>query len=306
MRCATRPANNTLAAKLPGPSQTRRIPATLTRRTLRIWVRGMKKPIRLFYSRRRNGNLNFGDDIAPLLVEVLSGRRVTHARVSGCDLAAMGSIIEMLIERRHRRWRHGRLGPLSVWGAGCLRKGMDLSARGLDLHALRGPMTAARLGWAGPLGDPGLLLGRLLKPGPKTHKWGVVAHYTDLDSPRLAQLLDGTERVKNISVEAPPLEVLAQIAACDHIAASSLHGLVAADALGIPNWRIELAGQLDGGDYKFRDYCGGIDRDSAQAMAVSGLQNLDQLLAAGYPDFSYMAALPAVADRLDASLREQL
>ena len=33
-----------------------------------------------------------------------------------------------------------------------------------------------------------------------------------------------------------------------------MHGLIAADALGIPNARIRVADRITGGDYKFRDY----------------------------------------------------
>lgn len=41
---------------------------------------------------------------------------------------------------------------------------------------------------------------------------------------------------------------------CKCILSSSLHGLIFADALGIPNRRIVLSDEIIGGDLKFDDY----------------------------------------------------
>jgi hypothetical protein len=56
-----------------------------------------------------------------------------------------------------------------------------------------------------------------------------------------------------------PLEVLQQIGSCRKIVSSSLHGIIVADAFGIPR-RIEMAERFprEGGDFKFRDYSASI------------------------------------------------
>jgi pyruvyltransferase len=59
-------------------------------------------------------------------------------------------------------------------------------------------------------------------------------------------------------------DVIAQITSCAVIAASSLHGLIVAEAFGIPAMRLPHA--LTGGDdaafvdYKFTDYLTALDR----------------------------------------------
>ena len=50
-----------------------------------------------------------------------------------------------------------------------------------------------------------------------------------------------------------------QIGSCRRIVTSSLHGMIAADAFGIPR-RVEICSKMerDGGDFKFRDYSASI------------------------------------------------
>lgn len=267
------------------------------------------KPIRLFYSRRRNGETNFGDDISPILVSRITGRPVTHARVSQCDYTAIGSIIEMIAERRMKRILHGRFSPIRVWGSGCLRSGNDISRIYFRALALRGEQTRLRLGYGKDLaiGDPGLLLGRLHRPAAaKRYKWGITAHYTDSDSPRIQRILERTANAVLIPLNIDPLETLRMIGECEHIASSSLHGLVTADTFGIPNWRVALESKLDGGDYKFDDYASAIGRKPPRAGPVPDSGDLDEILAEGYPDFSYMRTIDAVASRLEAALTASL
>ena len=54
--------------------------------------------------------------------------------------------------------------------------------------------------------------------------------------------------------------VIHEIAKCEHILSSSLHGLVVADALGIPNGWIKLSDRVVGDGFKFKDYGTAIKR----------------------------------------------
>ena len=55
-----------------------------------------------------------------------------------------------------------------------------------------------------------------------------------------------------------PLNVLRLIGSCTKVISSSLHGLIVADAFGIPRRAERFAGmeanRHEGGDFKFRDY----------------------------------------------------
>jgi len=92
-------------------------------------------------------------------------------------------------------------------------------------------------------------------PGRPARKWrlGVVAHYIDEDHP-LVHELGHQAQVCIISVRLPPSEFAAQIAACDAVVSSSLHGLIFADSLGVPNAHIRSSDRVAGDGYKFRDY----------------------------------------------------
>jgi hypothetical protein len=56
-----------------------------------------------------------------------------------------------------------------------------------------------------------------------------------------------------IDVTRPPLEVIAAIAGCERIISSSLHGIVVADAFGLPR-RWETFDRVQGRGFKFHDY----------------------------------------------------
>ncbi len=51
-----------------------------------------------------------------------------------------------------------------------------------------------------------------------------------------------------------PSAVIKQIAECECIVSSSLHGLIIADSLGIPNIHVKVTNNLLGDGFKFDDY----------------------------------------------------
>jgi pyruvyltransferase len=193
--------------------------------------------VRVFWMRRRP---NFGDAMAPLLVETLARAPASWAKPWLSDAVVIGSVIDRLPRR------YGGV----VIGAGLLERQSAMNIRGARLLGLRGELTRTAAG-AGPgvvLGDSGLLAADLLgERPPATHRLGVVPHFKDL---RLAQRYPDA---LVIDVSRPPLDVLRAIASCEHIISSSLHGLVTADALGIPR-RWEPSPMLRGGGFKFADY----------------------------------------------------
>jgi len=204
------------------------------------------------------GRGNFGDQLTPFLCERLSGQRVEHAAPHEADLIAVGSILEPWFWPADT-WRVYRG---FVWGAGRMFGEGRWALPAARVLAVRGHLTWQRVDCPSKesvfLGDPGLLCSLFVRTMRKRYKLGVVPHWSEREDPRVAQLVARSAEIVFIDVGAPVQEVLDQIAACEALVASSLHALIAADALGIPNeWlRLELAPDRDLGkpEFKYRDY----------------------------------------------------
>lgn len=184
------------------------------------------------------GRPNFGDALAPLLLERFAGVRVSWSPPELAEVAVIGSIATML----------PRQFSGTLLGIGLARDvPIDLSRA--TVRALRGPLTARAAGVDEvALGDPGLLAPLLLEQRPLVrHRLGVVPHWQD------RSLASRFPEARLIDVAAPPLDVARAIASCARIVSSSLHGLIVADALGIPR-RWETFPRVQGGGFKFADY----------------------------------------------------
>jgi len=82
---------------------------------------------------------------------------------------------------------------------------------------------------------------------------GVVAHYVDRWHPRIQSLLrqDG---VIDLDVHEQPETFLRMMARCGAVASTSLHGLIFAESLGIPNTWMKVSDEIIGGRFKFDDW----------------------------------------------------
>lgn len=237
-------------------------------------LRPMGGSTRLFYYGRER---NFGD---LLNLEILGRLGATGVRKSNrflCGAVAIGSVLDVFLAgERVALIGRSILPPLAVWGSGFIRppaSGQERSWRKLDVFAVRGlkslerlrAITGESLGGVA-VGDPGLLVGELGDLGVRRGECplGVIPHYVDKGSELLERVKVAGSRV--IDVQQDPMSFLAELAACRAVLSSSLHGLVAADALGIPNARMRLTDRVVGGDYKFDDYCSAFGRDGRKAV----------------------------------------
>lgn len=179
-------------------------------------------PLRAFWYRNVR---NFGDLLTEWLLAE-HGIEVEWTPPKRAEFVGVGSILQALPPR----WSG------TVWGAGHIKRRAHLP--NAHILALRGPLT----GDAPLYADPGLLAGRGVSVTAE-HPTGVVAHY-------IAPLpVDGYR----IDVQADPDTVIREAARCERIVSSSLHGLILADSLGIPNkWVHEP--KVVGDGFKFRDY----------------------------------------------------
>ena len=220
-----------------------------------------KPPIKLYWWQPANIN-NFGDLVSKDIILNLFGRTVDFSTESDCDMVATGSILEIMqMQRCTRRFR------FYVWGSGFI----DESSNGTKLEkaiflAVRGVKTRAKVHKKIPTGDPGILINATyaLKRNKRSKKVGVVIHYADMQLPLVKKLCED-ERFNIISPLEQPEKVAEQIADCGLVLSSSLHGLIFADSLSVPNAHLKLSDNLTGGEYKFKDYCSGVGKKYQRA-----------------------------------------
>jgi pyruvyltransferase len=195
--------------------------------------------------------LNFGDYLASAVVaRMLALREILADEPVGrpTTLFSIGSVLHFA--------RDGE----TVWGSG--RNGKiaedahDFS--GLDVRAVRGPLTCDWLlsrGIACPaiFGDPALLIPQLFpnrfRRDATPGRIGIVPNLNDLplvDDPRI---IDPTDRWDT---------VIDAILSCEFVVASSLHGLIVADAFGVPCAQVRLGPSEH--DFKYEDYHRGAGR----------------------------------------------
>jgi len=194
---------------------------------------------------------NFGDLLSPWLVGRLSERPVVLAPHRGPSYVAVGSVVT--------RARRGSV----VWGSGSFgSERRSLFSSGASYRAVRGPLTRSRLLDVGidcprVYGDPALLMPLWFWPDvEQKHDVGVVIRHSEHQWRETAT----DPSVVVIDFASHDIEeVTAQILSCRRIISSSLHGLVIADAYGIPNaWlgaeRTVGGSRPNGGEFKYHDY----------------------------------------------------
>lgn len=120
--------------------------------------------------------------------------------------------------------------------------------------AVRGPRTRQLMGApeGTVLGDPGILADLLVEREPVEYKLGFIPHFADKSDERVVEF-SKNDHVLTIDVQKDVLEILKDVSRCEAIISSSLHGLVVADAFGLPAawlWSDNVAGN----GFKFYDY----------------------------------------------------
>lgn len=205
---------------------------------------------------------NFGDQLTIPLLERIFGLRAKPVGIRTAEVVGAGSVLEWA---RETAADFRRL----VWGAGFIQEGLHYDGSPLQVTAVRGRLTWERMSGLvddhTPLGDPGLLVALAypeLQTLPKKYDIGIIPHFVDQNSPRIRPYLSDS-RIHVIDVLQGVPRVLQEIAACKLVASSSLHGLIVADALGIPNYWTPLGTGVIGGSYKFRDYYSAFDMDAS-------------------------------------------
>jgi len=232
------------------------------------WLRLIgKKPIKVYYWKKK---VNFGDLITPSLLKYFGYVPVFSKPNKNTDIISTGSLIEHI--------KPGFDGY--ILGTGAIDEKTRNTFPNAKILGLRGKFTKQNLNVNKKivLGDPGLISSILLvKRSERKYKLGIVPHFTDFNNKYIRMLANKfPSDILVIDVRNEPEHVLSQIDKCCHILSSSLHGLICADSLGIPNKWIKLS-QLLGNDFKFHDYYSVFDLEP-KPLILSGNETLDELI----------------------------
>lgn len=210
-------------------------------------------------------SLNVGDRITPWLIERVTGRRCVYAERGspGRILMAAGSILSWAARRN------------VVWGAGAGAL-TEQVAEDADIRCVRGPLSravalASHCPCPETYGDPALLVphyvtvDRAEQAAAESPVIGIAAHYVDqrraLWTIGKYHGAGGDLDVHLIDVNQDVEAFVRDVAACTFVFSSSLHGLIVADAYGVPNVRCTLSDSILGDGTKYRDYMMSVGRD---------------------------------------------
>lgn len=223
---------------------------------------------------------NWGDAVNTTLVEALTG-----CRVKSLDLYAhareLGKVDHHLVIGSTLQFAGSRT---TVWGAGFINEGRMPAGRPALITAVRGPrswMELRKAGLACPevFGDPAVLLPALLgvnkNVGPSI-RIGFIPHYSDIRDPKVCRLarVDGVEM---LNIRGRPRKFLEKVADCSCVVSTSLHGVIAAESLGVPAVWAVVSNRVRGAGFKFTDYFEGTGRRAPDAVRLTGEESADEL-----------------------------
>ena len=221
---------------------------------------------------------NWGDKLNLPIVEKISGRQVFNFNdvVNVCQRPAYSVIGSGL----------GRFfadADLVVWGTGFIWYDMTPVCAPKRICAVRGPLSRKKYLDAGipcpeVYGDPALLCPKYWRFDgvEKKYKVGFIPQCMDKELPIVSELAD-RPNVKVIDIFASIEQVLKDILSCEAILSSSLHGLVAADAYGVPSLWLRLSEKPLGDLFKFQDFYASIGLLDARPAGLQSPSEVDAL-----------------------------
>lgn len=250
---------------------------------------------------------NFGDNLMADILRHFFAIEPEYVKPSSAELIGIGSIIDAYY-RRHRTGRYTFLRrkpwrTLHVWGSGFMNSDAPaLWPQRLKFDAVRGKLSQAKVATLDDiaLGDPAILLPLMWPKRQARHRVTIIPHFATHQAfvDEFANCLPRHWSILNLRGD--PETIANEISASDLVVSSSLHGLIVADAYGVPSCWMEPHGEIKGDGFKFADYSsfrgrdlvGPIDfrdfvaspdavmQEGDHAPAVPSTETLDRLLKA--------------------------
>lgn len=203
---------------------------------------------------------NFGDELNPWLFERIKGFTPRRAKpTSSGKTLAIGSVLH-LAHPGDIVWGSGLNGKLRDDRGGII---LPSAPAQVDFRAVRGPLTRDLLLQAGAdvppvYGDPALLLRQFVAPLADSERRGtlIIPHFTDY-ADTCAALPDDPD-LRIMRVDAPVEAMVDAIHGSARVLTTALHGIIAAEALGVPVtfFRMRSVETL----FKYEDYFAGTGR----------------------------------------------
>jgi pyruvyltransferase len=222
----------------------------------------------------KNGK-NWGDALNPVLAEILSGKKIKYIPITDRSdtfrIYMIGSILGAVASAN-----------CVVWGSGLIEP-QKLKVIPRKILAVRGPLTRnvlmeQHIECPEIYGDPALLYPRFYKPKiDKKYKVGIIPHYVDANNLWIKKHKDNKD-ILVINILDPLNTFVDNILSCECILSSSLHGIIAADAYGIPSLWIEFSNKVIGDGFKFKDYFASVCRDENTAIQIKPDTNIDVII----------------------------
>lgn len=201
--------------------------------------------MKVFYFTNGDKPINVGDGLSPFILEHFTDYKAELATSDESGkLLIVGSLLDAVKDGD------------TILGIGSNKVDFKLQANNtMRFLSVRGPMTRNQIeGVEVPdvYGDPALLLPLMYKPEiTKKKKLGIIPHYVDKHLFNKDEIIDIEQDWKSF---------VDQILECDEIISSSLHGIVIAEAYGIPaKWAV-YSRSIEGIGFKYQDYFLGTGR----------------------------------------------
>lgn len=214
---------------------------------------------------------NLGDILNPYIIEKITGIPPRLAP-RGKGMLAIGSVIKFAEDN------------CDVWGTGTPRMTDRLNPNA-KYHAVRGPLTRQLVLESGGkcpeiYGDAGLLMPRFYNPNvAKKYKLGIIRHVRHRN---LGQLAPGVRDLNLLRVGYEEIELfIDELLECEMVISTSLHGIILANAYGIPARWAEFSAtelQIQGDGTKYLDYFRSVGLPDQAPLDLSNFDVLDETL----------------------------
>jgi pyruvyltransferase len=237
------------------------------------------KIIKMYWWRPTSFQGNFGDELSAPIIEKNSNVKVEWASLEKCDHLGAGSILDF-------PWTNNaiEINPnITILGSGLMSPNFFYPRiKNVKFVAVRGWLTHSILKSQGyyinrNIGDLGILASTLISDHQeKEYELGFIPHHSSFI--KYQKIIHSDRKINFIDVRTNNcLDLLHEISKCKIIISESLHGLIAADSLFIPNVWLKNGALHKGDDFKFIDYFSTIGRNPNDFIKLSELNNYNAI-----------------------------
>lgn len=227
---------------------------------------------------------NWGDALNEELISLISGKTPVHVKsIFNWRREPVYNVIGSTLDSMSVR-------HLEVWGSGFKRAEGVVRRKPQRVCAVRGPLTRRRLQefeipCPEVFGDPAMLCPFFFPPAADRTRYplGVIAHYADAGHPWVLHIEASNPGIRIINIRGGIQAVIRDATECQVIASSSLHGLILADAYGIPSTWLRFSDKIVGGNFKFHDHLLSMDKPVKPPLRVLPSTEISEVLDGATP-----------------------